>query len=350
MALLECVPNFSEGRDPEVIRQIAAAIDRVSGVYLLDIDPGKGANRTVMTFAGAPELVVEAAFEAIRIAASLIDMRTQSGAHPRIGATDVCPLIPIHGLSMEEAAGFARRLGERVGRELEIPVFLYESAASVPMRRNLATIRSGEYEGLPNKLKDPLWQPDFGPARMHTRAGATVIGARDFLVAYNVNLNTNSVALAQQIAEVVREKGHSLRDGDTGRPLRDAAGQIQRVPGLCPGVKAIGWYIEEYGCAQVSMNLTNLSRTSVHTAFEACRMTASAMGLEVTGSELIGLIPRQALLDAGKFFAETTTPVDRSEEQWMEIAIQALGLDELAAFDPRQKVLEYRLWDLGWRP
>lgn len=350
MALLECVPNFSEGRNPESIRLIAAAVERTPGVYLLDVDPGQGANRTVMTFAGAPESVLEAAFQAIRVAASVIDMRTQTGTHPRIGATDVCPLIPIEGLTMEETAELGRRLGKRVGEELAIPVFLYEESASALNRRNLATIRSGEYEGLPEKLKDPLWQPDFGPVSFHARAGATVIGARDFLVAYNVNLNTTSVHLAQQIAAVVREKGRLLRHLDTGQPLRDEGGNLQRIPGACPGVKAIGWYIPEYGRAQVSMNLTNLSRTTVHTAFEACRKAAAVLGVEVTGSELIGMIPRRALLEAGVYFSEKKNEVCISEEELMSTAVRALGLDELAPFDLRKKVLEYRLADLGWKP
>ncbi|MBK7477145.1 MAG: glutamate formimidoyltransferase [Haliscomenobacter sp.] len=349
MALLECVPNFSEGRTPEVIRQIAESIERVDGVFLLDVDPGKATNRTVMTFAGPPEAVVEAAFHAIKTAAALIDMAGHQGAHPRMGATDVCPLIPIEGLTMEEAAAWARRLGERVGHELNIPVFLYEYAASVPERRNLATIRSGEYEGLPAKLKDPSWAPDFGPAEFNERSGATVIGARDFLAAYNVNLNTTSSRRANAVAFDVREQGRILREGDpvTGPIVLDDHGEPVRIPGTCKSVKAIGWYIEEYEIAQVSMNLTNLSDTSVHEAFEACCASAHNRGMRVTGSELVGMIPLNALLSAGKhFLRKQQRSVGVSEEEILRIAIRSLGLNELSAFDPRKKILEYRLEDL----
>lgn len=349
MALLECVPNFSEGRNPEVIRQIADSIERADGVFLLDVDPGKATNRTVMTFAGPPEAVVEAAFQAIKTAAALIDMAGHQGEHPRMGATDVCPLIPIEGLSMEEAAAWARRLGERVGRELNIPVFLYEHAASAPERRNLATIRSGEYEGLAAKLKDPSWVPDFGPAEFNQRSGATVIGARDFLAAYNVNLNTTSSRRANAVAFDVREQGRILREGNpiTGPITHDEHGEPVRIPGTCKSVKAIGWYIEEYGIAQVSMNLTNLSDTPLHEAFEACCVSANNRGLRVTGSEAVGMIPLKALLDAGKYFLrKQQRSVGASEDEILRIAIRSLGLDELSPFDPRKKILEYRLEDL----
>ncbi|MBV6426898.1 MAG: hypothetical protein KIPDCIKN_01411 [Haliscomenobacter sp.] len=349
MALLECVPNFSEGRNPEVIRQIAESIERVDGVFLLDVDPGKATNRTVMTFAGPPEAVVEAAFQAIQTAAALIDMTVHQGEHPRMGATDVCPLIPIEGLSMEDAAAWARRLGERVGRELNIPVFLYEHAASAPERRNLATIRSGEYEGLATKLKDPTWAPDFGPAEFNQRSGATVIGARDFLAAYNVNLNTTSSRRANAVAFDVREQGRILREGDpiTGAIVHDAYGEPVRIPGTCKSVKAIGWFIEEYGIAQVSMNLTNLSDTPLHEAFEACCVSANNRGMRVTGSELVGMIPLKTLLDAGKYFLrKQQRSVGASEDEVLRIAIRSLGLDELSPFDPRKKILEYRLEDL----
>ncbi len=349
MALLECVPNFSEGRNPEIIKQIAESIERVDGVFLLDVDPGKATNRTVMTFAGSPEAVVEAAFQAIKTAASLIDMTRHQGEHPRMGATDVCPLIPIEGLSMEEAAAWARRLGERVGKELNIPVFLYEYAASAPERRNLATIRSGEYEGLAAKLKDPAWAPDFGPAGFNERSGATVIGARDFLVAYNVNLNTTSSRRANAVAFDVREQGRILREGDpaAGPIVFDDHGEPVRIPGSCKSVKAIGWYIEEYGIAQVSMNLTNLSDTSLHEAFEACCASANNRGMRVTGSELVGMIPLNVLLAAGKYFLrKQQRSLGISEEEVIRIAIRSLGLDELTPFDPRQKILEYRLEDL----
>jgi len=349
MALLECVPNFSEGRNPEVIRQIAESIERVDGVFLLDVDPGKATNRTVMTFAGPPEAVVEAAFQAIQTAAALIDMTVHQGEHPRMGATDVCPLIPIEGLSMEDAAAWARRLGERVGRELNIPVFLYEHAASAPERRNLATIRSGEYEGLATKLKDPTWAPDFGPAEFNQRSGATVIGARDFLAAYNVNLNTTSSRRANAVAFDVREQGRILREDDpiTGAIVHDAYGEPVRIPGTCKSVKAIGWFIEEYGIAQVSMNLTNLSDTPLHEAFEACCVSANNRGMRVTGSELVGMIPLKTLLDAGKYFLrKQQRSVGASEDEVLRIAIRSLGLDELSPFDPRKKILEYRLEDL----
>lgn len=340
MALLECVPNFSEGRDPEIIRQIAAAISEVPGVYLLDIDPGKGANRTVMTFAGTPQAVVEAAFQGIQKASVLIDMTRHHGAHPRIGATDVCPLVPIEGISMADTIQLAHTLGERVGRELQIPVFLYEEAAKTPERRNLANIRTGEYEELPAKLATPLWKPDYGPASCNIHAGATVIGARHFLVAYNVNLSTASVPIARAIAADVRE---------TGRVIRDPAHDTEvHIPGRCPSLKAIGWYIEEYGLAQVSMNLTNLSRTTLHEAFEACCTAAALHGVRVTGSELIGMIPRKALLDAGKYYSSKQPGVhDVSEEKLMELAVQKLGLDALRPFQLRKKVLEYKLEDIA---
>lgn len=340
MPLLECVPNFSEGRNPEIIRQIAHVISKVPGVYLLDIDPGKGANRTVMTFAGTPQAVVEAAFQGIQKASVLIDMTRHHGAHPRIGATDVCPLVPIDGISMADTIQLAQILGERVGRELHIPVFLYEESAKTPERRNLANIRTGEYEGLPAKLASPLWKPDYGPASCNIRSGATVIGARHFLVAYNVNLNTTSVPIARAIAADVRETGRIVRDPVQGTEVH--------IPGICPSLKAIGWYIEEYGLAQVSMNLTNLSRTTLHEAFEACSSAAAAHGVCVTGSELIGMIPRKALLDAGKYFFSKQASVQAvSEEKLLELAVHTLGLDALRPFQLRKKVLEYRLEDIA---
>ncbi|MEY4134152.1 MAG: glutamate formimidoyltransferase [Bacteroidota bacterium] len=349
MALIECVPNFSEGRNPEIIRQIAQSIEQTPGVFLLDVDPGKATHRTVMTFAGPPEAVVEAAFQAIKTAAALIDMRFHQGEHPRMGATDVCPLIPIEGVTMEEAVAWARVLGERVGRELGIPVFLYEKAASRKERVNLATIRSGEYEGLEKKLADPDWCPDFGPARFNERSGATVIGAREFLVAYNANLNTTSVRRANAVAFDVREQGRILREGNpvTGPVVQDADGNPVRIPGSCRAVKAIGWYIEEYGIAQVSMNLTDLAQTSLHQAFEACCESAEKRGMRVTGSELVGMVPKKVLLDAGKYFLyKQERSKGISEEEIIRIAVRTLGLSELAPFDPRQKILEYRLEDL----
>jgi glutamate formiminotransferase / formiminotetrahydrofolate cyclodeaminase len=344
--LLECVPNFSEGRDPETIRLITAAIAAVEGVQLLDVDPGKATNRTVVTFVGAPDRVVEAAFRGIKTAAQLIDMSKHSGEHPRMGATDVCPLVPVSGITMEEAVHWARVLAERVGRELDIPVYLYEAAATRTERKNLATIRSGEYEGLAQKLNDPTWVPDYGPTVFNARTGATVIGARDFLVAYNINLNTTSVRRANSVAFDVREQGRVLRDGDSvSGPLRlDNQGEPLRQPGTCKAVKAIGWYIEEYGIAQVSMNLTDINVTPVHTAFEEACKSATARGMRVTGSEIVGMVPLRVLLDAGRYFLhaqQRSTGV--SERELLAIAIKSLGLNDLAPFDPEQKIIEYKL-------
>ena len=344
--LLECVPNFSEGRDPEVIRRITEAIAAVEGVRLLDVDPGKATNRTVVTFVGEPEAVVEAAFRGIRTAAEWIDMRQHRGEHPRMGATDVCPLIPVANLDMEETVRWARQLAERVGTEAGIPVYLYEYAATRPARRNLATIRSGEYEGLAEKMKDPEWRPDYGPATFHPQAGATVIGARDFLVAYNVNLNTVSERRANSVAFDVREQGRILRQGDpvTGEIVLDEEGRPVRQPGTCKAVKGIGWYIPEYGIAQVSMNLTRLSVTPLHQAFEACCESAAKRGLRVTGSELVGLVPLQVMLDAGKhFLRKQGWSTGLPEKDIIHIAVKSLGLDELVPFDPNKKIIEYRL-------
>jgi glutamate formiminotransferase/formiminotetrahydrofolate cyclodeaminase len=348
--LIECVPNFSEGRDPAVIRQITDAIERVEGVRLLDVDPGKATNRTVVTFVGTPDAVVEAAFQAIKRASELIDMSGHKGEHPRMGATDVCPLIPISHITMEEVAAYARKLGHRVGTELGIPVYMYEEAASRPERKNLATIRSGEYEGLPSKLKDEHWQPDYGPAVFLPRTGATVIGARDFLVAYNVNLNTTSVRRANSVAFDVRENGR-VQTGADGKPVQDAQGQPVRIAGACEAVKAIGWYIEEYGIAQISMNLTNITVTPLHVAFDACCESAQRRGLRVTGSELVGLVPKNVLVDAGKYFLQKQgRSAGVSEAELIHIAVRSLGLDELAPFDPAKKVIEYIMDDGSQSP
>ncbi len=341
--LIECVPNFSEGRDLTIIKQITDEIEKVDGVQLLDVDPGKATNRTVVTFVGTPEEVIDAAFQAIKKASELIDMSNHSGEHPRMGATDVCPLIPISNISMEETAEYAHKLGERVGRELGIPGYYYENAATQPGRRNLATVRAGEYEGLSKKLSDPNWKPDFGPAEFNERAGATAISARDFLVAYNVNLNTKSVRRANSVAFDIREKGRIKREGNpiTGKVINDADGNPERVPGTCKSVKAIGWYIEEYGVAQISMNLTNISDTSLHKAFEECRKSANNRGLRVTGSELVGLVPMKVMIDAGKYFLNLqgrSTGV--SDDDLIHIAIKSLGLDELTPFDPNKKIIE----------
>jgi glutamate formiminotransferase/formiminotetrahydrofolate cyclodeaminase len=349
-ALIECVPNFSEGRDPEVIRRITARIESVEGATLLHVDPGKATNRTVVTFAGEPDAVVEAAFRAIAEAAELIDMRRHTGEHPRMGATDVCPLIPISGITMEETAEHARRLAERVGRELGLPVYLYEAAQPDPARKNLAVIRAGEYEGLTRKLADPAWKPDFGPATFNAKSGATVIGARDFLVAYNVNLNTTSTRRANAVAFDVREAGRPKREGHplTGKLVTDAAGQPVLQPGALKAVKAIGWYIAEYGIAQVSMNLTDLRVTPLHVAFDEVCRAADARGMRVTGSELVGLVPLAALLDAGRhYLRKQQRSLGVSEAELVRIAIASLGLDELAPFDPAERVIEYRLRDTG---
>ena len=346
--LIECVPNFSEGRDLSVIKQITDEIESVEGVKLLDVDPGMATNRTVVTFVGAPDEVIDAAFLAIKKASELIDMAQHSGEHPRMGATDVCPLIPISGITMDDLVAYAKKLGERVGRELKIPVFLYEHAASAPDRQNLATIRAGEYEGMEKKLQDPQWKPDFGPASFNARAGTTAIGVRDFLVAYNINLNTTSVRRANAIAFDVREKGRIKRKGDTltGEILRDEKGEAIRVPGKCKSVKAIGWYIKEYSQAQISMNLTNISITPLHTAYEACQESAIHRGMRITGSEIVGLVPKKVLLDAGKhFLKKQERSLGISEEEIIHIAVKSLGLDDLAPFDPRKKVIEYQLED-----
>jgi glutamate formiminotransferase/formiminotetrahydrofolate cyclodeaminase len=351
-ALIECVPNFSEGRDPEVIRRITDRIQSVEGATLLHVDRGVATNRTVVTFAGAPEPVLEAAFRAIQAAAELIDMRTHHGEHPRMGATDVCPLVPLSGVSLEEAAALARRLAERVGREVGIPVFLYEAAQPDPARRNLSVIRAGEYEGLPEKLRRPEWRPDFGPAEFVARSGATVIGARDFLIAYNVNLNTTSTRRANAIAYDVREIGRPKREGNpvTGKVVTDAGGQPVMLPGSLKAVKAIGWYIEEYGIAQVSMNLTDISVTPLHMAFDEVCRRAEARGVRVTGSELVGLVPRSAVLEAGRYFLRKqhrSTGV--AEAELIRIAVKSLGLDELAPFSPEERIIEYRLRRAGDR-
>lgn len=344
--LIECVPNFSEGVDMNIIDQIGEEIKSIEGVKLLDIDPGKATNRTVVTFVGEPSKVIEAAFLAIKKASELIDMSKHKGEHPRMGATDVCPLIPIAGISMDETVEYAKKLAKRVGEEVGIPIYLYENAASTEERKNLANIRSGEYEALPKKMKDPHWKPDFGPAKFNARSGATVIGARDFLVAYNVNLNTTSVKRANSVAFDVREKGRVKREGDpiNGTILRDENGEPLRVPGMLKSVKGIGWYIEEYGLAQVSMNLTNVSVCTLHEAFEACRASANKRGLRVTGSELVGLVPKKVMLDAGKYYlTQQNRSLGIDDDEIIRIAIKSMGLDELSEFDPNKKIIEHLL-------
>lgn len=342
-AIIECVPNFSEGRDMNIINQITAEIIKIEGVSLLDVDPGKATNRTVVTFVGNPHAVVNAAFEAIKKASELIDMRYHTGEHPRMGATDVCPLVPVSGITMEETVQFAKQLAHRVGEELQIPTYLYEYAAVADYRRNLADIRSGEYEGIAAKLTQSEWKPDYGPATFNEKSGCTVIGARDFLIAYNVNLNTTSTRRANAVAFDVREKGRTKKD-EKGKPAKDANGELIWEPGLLKSVKGIGWYIEEYGIAQISMNLTNMHVTPLHIAFETVCERATARGMRVTGSELVGLVPLEALTEAGKYFLrKQQRSVGVGEAELVRIAVKTLGLDELGPFDPQKKVIEYAM-------
>lgn len=336
--LIECVPNFSEGRDPAIIAHIESAIQSVEAVQLLHRDMGYGANRTVLTFVGPPAAIVEAAYKAIQTAAAYIDMRSQKGEHPRMGATDVCPLIPIRGISLEETVHWANQLAEKVGKDLDIPVYLYEAAARNPVRRNLANIRSGEYEGLALKMQQADWVPDYGPTVFNPRSGATVIGARPFLIAYNVNLKTKDVEAANFIAQRVRESGYVHKID--GLIQRDESGAAIRKKGRCKGVKAIGWFIDEYGHTQVSMNVTDLDSCAVHEAFEACREIANDIGVELNGSELIGLAPLRVFLEAGQFFAEGTA---WAEAELVKLAIEQLGLSVLAPFQPQKRIIEYLL-------
>jgi glutamate formiminotransferase / formiminotetrahydrofolate cyclodeaminase len=344
--LIECVPNFSEGRDADIIRQITDAIESAEGVSLLDVDPGATTNRTVVTFVGAPEAAVEGAFRGIKKAAELIDMRKHSGAHPRMGATDVCPFIPVSNVSWEGAIACANQLAQRVGEELGIPVYLYEKAAKNPSRANLASIRAGEYEGFFHKIKEPAWKPDFGPVSFNQKSGATAIGAREFLVAYNVNLNTKAVRRANSVAFDVRENGRVKTDDGTlaGKPVLDKEGEPVRIPGLLKHVKAIGWYVEEYGIAQVSMNLTNIEETPLHAAFDACNESANKRGLRVTGSEIVGMIPKKCLLDAGRYFLRKQNWSEgAAEEDLIDIAIRSMGLSELKPFNPKEKIIEFKM-------
>jgi glutamate formiminotransferase/formiminotetrahydrofolate cyclodeaminase len=334
MQLIECVPNFSEGDDLNIIKQITDEIEKIEGVRLLNVDPGKATNRTVVTFVGQPANVIEAAYQAIKKAGELIDMSKHKGEHPRMGATDVCPLIPIANISMEETAAFAQQLAKRVGEELNIPVYLYEAAQPKKERNNLSVIRAGEYEGFFKKIKQPEWQPDFGPAEFDAKRGGTVIGARDFLVAYNINLNTTSTRRANAIAFDVREAGRNI----------EVDGKKINQPGTLKSVKAIGWFIEEYGVAQISMNLTNINITPVHIAFDEVCSKAHARGIRVTGSELVGLIPLKAMLDAGKYFLQKQQrSIGVSEKELIKIAIKSMGLDELGVFKPEERIIEYLL-------
>jgi glutamate formiminotransferase/formiminotetrahydrofolate cyclodeaminase len=348
--LVECVPNFSEGRDPAAIRHITEAIESVEGVALLDVDPGDATNRTVVTFVGSPEAVVEGAVAAGRAAVEAIDMARHTGEHPRFGAMDVCPFVPVTGIGMDEVAEVARRAAQRLGDEVGLTIYCYEHAALREGRRNLAAVRAGEYEGLEEKLRDPAWQPDFGPSAFNPRSGATAVGARDFLIAYNINLNTTSVRRANAIAFDVRERGRPKRKGDplSGEILRDEEGETVWIPGTLHKVKAIGWYIEEYGAAQISMNLTDISVTPIHVAFDEVADKAAARGIRVTGSEIVGLVPLRAMLDAGKhYLRKQRRSLGIPDHEIIDIAVKSMGLDDLAPFDPAAKIIEYRLRDGG---
>src|SRR5438132_5162601 len=344
--LIECVLNFSEGRDQDVIQHITDAIESVDGVSLLDVDPGESTNRTVVTFVGSPEAAVEAAFRGIKKAAELIDMRKHKGAHPRMGATDVCPFIPVSNVSWEEAIACAQKLGKRVGEELKIPVYLYEKAAKDKSRSNLAVIRAGEYEGFAEKIKKPEWKPDFGPAKLNEKAGATAIGARQYHISYNANLNTKSVRRANSVAFDVREQGRFKTEDGTpsGKKVLDEKGEPVRIPGMLKHVKAIGWFVKEYGIAQVSMNLTNIEETPLHAAFDACVESAIKRGLRVTGSEIVGMVPKKCLTDAGHYFLRKQKWSEgASEEELIDIAVRSMGLSELKPFDPKEKVIELKI-------
>src|SRR5947208_9556351 len=344
--LIECVPNFSEGRDQNIIRQITDAIESVDDVSLLDVDPGASTNRTVVTFVGDPDAAVEAAFRAIKKPSELIDMRKHKVAHPGMGATDVCPFIPVSNVSWDEAIECANQLAKRVGEELKIPVYLYEKAAKHKSRSNLSIIRAGEYEAFLEKIRQPEWKPDFGPEIFSEKSGATVIGVRDFLVAYNVNLNTKSVRRANSVAFDVREQGRVKTEDGTpsGKPVLDANGEPIRISGMLKQVKAIGWFVKEYGIAQVSMNLTDIEETPLHAAFDACVESAAKRGLRVTGSEIVGMVPKKSLVDAGRYFLRKQQWSEGvSEEELIEIAVRSMGLGELKPFVPKEKVIELKI-------
>jgi glutamate formiminotransferase/formiminotetrahydrofolate cyclodeaminase len=349
--LIECVPNFSEGVDEQIIKQITDQVETVNGVRLIDVDPGQATNRTVVTFVGEPEPVIEAAFRVIKKAQELIDMRNHKGAHPRFGATDVCPLVPVANITMEETVEYAHKLGKRVGDELGIPVFAYEFAAREEKRRSLANCRKGEYEALKERITSDEWKPDFGPAEWNesiAKSGVTAVGARNFLVAYNVNLNTTSVRRANAIAFDVREAGRVKREGDpvTGKKVKDENGNDVRIPGKLKKVRGIGWFIEEYGIAQISMNLTDISVTSIHEAFDAVDESAISRGIRVTGSELVGVVPLKAMLDAGKhYLRKQNRSTGIPDSEIIKIAVKSLGLDELYPFEPKKKIIEYILED-----
>ncbi len=341
MKLVECVPNFSEGRNLDIIKSITDEIESVDGVKLLDVDPGKDTNRTVVTMVGTPDEVVEAAFKAIKRASELIDMSKQSGAHPRMGATDVCPFVPVKDITIEECNKLAEKLGERVGNELNIPVYLYEYSAKTEDRKNLANVRKGEYEALEERFKDDYWKPDFGKPVFNARSGATAIGVRDFLIAYNININSKDKKKAHDIAMSIREKGRAKRDSK-GDIVRDENGKAVKIAGLLNYCKAIGWYIDDYGVAQISMNLTNATKTAPHQAFDIVCDEANKRGLRVTGSELVGLIPKESILEAGRYFLKKQNKsIGIPEKDIIFIAVKSMGLDELSPFDPKKKIIEY---------
>lgn len=344
-AIVECVPNFSEGRNESVIRAITHAIEKVPGVKLLNVEPDKDYNRVVVTFAGEPQAAVEAAFEATKTAQQKIDMRLHHGEHPRMGATDVVPFVPISGVTMEDCVRLAEQFGERAGRELGIPIYLYANAARVPERSKLPNIRKGEYEALADKLRDPQWKPDYGPAEFNesvARSGATATGARFFLIAYNINLDTTDVSIADEIALRVRESGRPKKDAD-GNTLKDATGKIIRIPGSLKETQAKGIALEVHGITQVSMNLLNYKVTSMHAAFEECKKEAASLGVRVTGSELVGLVPKECLLMSGQFYAERAGRGTNDEKELIQIAIQELGLSQLAPFEPEKKIIDYMI-------
>lgn len=343
MQIVECVPNFSEGRDDTVIGAIAEAISAVAGGHLLDVDSSRGANRTVMTFVGTPEPMLEAAFRAIRTASEMIDMRCHRGAHARLGATDVCPFVPLHGIDMSACVQLAEQLGERVARELDIPVFLYANAAKISGRRALPDVRRGEYEGLITRFSTPGSEPDYGKPALNERAGATIIGARDLLIAFNVNLDTKSKQVADRIAAKIRQSGRLTRDLN-GNVVRNEAGEPVREPGTLKAVRSVGWFIEDYDCVQVSTNLIDFRITSLHQTYEEIKRQAAAVGVRVVGSEIIGCVPRAAMLEAGKFYTGT---VESTEGELIKAAIKWLGLENVRPFSGEKKILEYRLADFG---
>lgn len=341
--IIECVPNFSEGKDKQIIEQITAEIRKIKGVQLLDVDPGYDTNRTVVTFVGYPEAVKEAAFNAIKKSHELIDMSKHHGAHPRFGACDVCPIIPVSDVTMDECAEIAKDLAKKLGSELEYPVYLYEHAAQSPERKNLANVRAGEYEGLPARLKDPHWKPDFGPADFKATKGATAVGAREFLIAYNVNLNTTDAKLANELAQIIREQGYPKKDAD-GKLMKDSAGNKIMMPGKFRNCKAIGWYVDDYKRAQISINLTDYNVTSMHHVFDELTLLAQEKGLRVTGSEVVGVVPKKAMLEAGIHYLEKQEKCGgQSEEELIKIAIQSLGLNDAAPFKPNEKIIEYMI-------